>query len=810
MLNKQENEVFVVATILTRHKRKTTAEDGKRLSAYEQMGDGTIEILQTIDGQLPAAKKKPLAVNFTQLPSARTDYLRKGTHIQLRGTIQEITKTQDLFMVNDLVVQSLAGTNQMVQSLGIDPQTKRNELITEGKAFTLAQSEDALLNNQEIQLIHQELLDLGYQKDLETAYLVETFFKRRIKRRNMKSVAETIHENPWMLMELGHYDKDFTAATLLKQIKRPIPKEVLVYAEAVAYMQKQVQAGDSFVRLPYLWGAVKDAISKEKNQFEYLHNVLVEEVGIENLINPYAKMTKVRAKTKLSHQRDRIINYYAKKIKQQKPNDPDDKIQKAAYDTYNKVVFYLQKSFFSEYNSAIHFANHLGKAPFASCLEDAAGASGLDPEQTQCLMNAFQYKASGIIGGAGTGKTRIISEIVQIAQRHHLKAIVLAPSAKAALHAAHEIEERIGNDNFHMEYQTIHRFATVLPEDEDNGENGDFVAGKDEVLDPYQFLIIDEMSMCSLDIFVKVMKIVSSHPNVHLVLVGDDQQLPAIGAQFFHQICDGLLNDVLPIVKLTKNHRADSDDLAAFVDNVRNGHLALPSKPGHVFLDNLSDSHFIEAHHDLAISPSTMFLVNRKEDAARLNTLLRGIRLKKKEPIGSTGFFLHDPVITNRNDYAEENGQVRMTSKHELRTMDVYNGTSGTIESYDEASDTVQVRLFAPDFPAAGTLVPYHPKELALYLLPAYALTVHKAQGSQAENVVYIVTGKLNITRNSIYTAVTRAEKTLHIVGPLDSLTACMNKTAPAGQTFWAFRVLEALQPVEESTEPVRKNVFKI
>lgn len=183
---------------------------------------------------------------------------------------------------------------------------------------------------------------------------------------------------------------------------------------------------------------------------------------------------------------------------------------------------------------------------------------------------------------------------------------------------------------------------------------------------------------------------------------------------------------------------------------------------------------------------------------------MRGFRLDMKtaERIGTTNFYVGDKVITTRNDYADnETDTAHPVTRHKERVIDVYNGTDGVIESFDKETNTVQIRLFAPGFPEEGKLVPYCAKEISLYYQPAYALTVHKAQGSQAKQVIFYINEKQKrgLSRNALYTAVTRAQDKLYILTSEDSLQYAVKQKAHYGTTCFAFRVLNELEHPKES-----------
>lgn len=800
--------MYVVAMLSRKHRRKLPEEaaPGQRLSKYQLNADGEIEILNVINGKLPEMKKKSLAIDFSKLELQQYRYISKGTIMQLGGEIGELTKTQDIFHVDSLKVQSRSATIALIQGIKQDPQMVRNELIVKELGDSLEDSNiTELTKNQDIQQLHQILDELGYKYDLEVPYDINAFFSRRAKRRDYESVPDMIQQEPLTLAELSFREPNFSPNKLLQRIDE-VDLGVNIYAKTASILQQKAQEGDACLRFWYLYGWLKEDLETYRKGGESLETTLMDIIGnnskVAPLVRSFASLIMTVPANTLSHYKLKMQNYFMKKLEEEMPEDPE-KAAKWARDMVYGRQLYLKKSLFSEHRAARNFAKHLGMHQLAYCMEQLREHTpDLDKDQLTCISNAFTSRISCIVGGAGTGKTRIILEIVKIMEMdNRYKTLILAPSAKAALHAAAEAAEQLGPDN-HLEYQTIHRAAKIVPEDEDMGEDGDTVGVKEEEFRKYAMIIIDEMSMCTMPVFNKILRAVAFHPHIHLVLVGDDQQLPAIGPQFFHQICDGLLNAYVPVVKLKKNHRAKSDKLAKFAQNIREGKLEIPkAKSIHIQEDSVED--FIDSHKKLVKDEDTLFLVSYREDCERLNSRLRSIYLdmEKIKRIGATNFYVGDKVITTRNDYADNEADSAYTAvRHKDRTIDVYNGTDGIIEEFDEDSETVQVRLFAPGFPEEGELVPYHVKEIPLYYQPAYALTVHKAQGSQAKRVVFYINEKQKraLSRNALYTAVTRAQNELYILTSEDTLQYAVSQKAHYGASYFAFRVLNELEHPKE------------
>lgn len=785
--------ITALIQVESRHHRKEE-EEGKRQSRFATQADGTATILQVIKGKEPKAKAKPLALSYGSITPEKTRFLAKGTILQVIGTIKELTKTQDILVMQRIleVPQNRAVNNQ--KSLPVFPQQKRTELIQEKKGFQLTDDEQIEGSiSQDAQAVYQQLLGYHYAFDIEMACFIESFFHRRALHRRFDGVSSLIKASPLILMELYPYENKFSPRAVTEKTGRKQASSDLLLAKVGMYLQMQSQHGNALTRLGSLYGFLHDEAVQvfPKDTYRFFRKFLLD--GYKNLPRyGFSRFTPFTPSRHFSRYEAQITTYYTE------DDYANGKAKKNAHDIYQGMSFYLVNAFFAETTASRELAQRIGDEPFEDCLKDTISPS-LTPQQGMAVRNALTSRTSVILGGAGTGKTHVIRELVRVAAKHGHKAVILAPSAKAALHAAEEATD--GGER--VEYQTIHRFCKILPTDADLGETGSTAGLSDEDSETYadySFFIVDEMSMCSLPIFAKLLSFLSHIPKAHLVLVGDSKQLPAIGPQFFHQLADNLI-PVLPRVALKKNFRAKSSELARFSSNLRQGGFTLPKNTETVELLPMSAEAFLKEHEAIAKDENTLFLTSRRDDAIRLNQSIRNLRMPRQTPIGSTGFCLGDKVITTQNDYVGfREGSI--SNRHPKRDMNIFNGTEGTIESYDKEKDAVLIRLFAPGLPAKGKPVPYHASELPFYFQPGYVLTVYKAQGSQADTVVLCVNQEHRLNRNLLYTAVTRARRKVFLLGTEEIYKEAVQRTAPKGRTFFAWRVLAELDRQQESQKP--------
>ena len=800
-------ELYVVATITKRFRNradKNTKIEAGGASHLSIEADGLIDINQILRGKYKVSpKKKPLGVNFDAISPERIRGLSKNTQIQIGGYIKELTKTQDCFYATRLIIESVAATKTMQSQLAQNPQQKRNELIRNEIADSLADADEEqihqALSNQNVQKINDLLCSLNYSFDLEVAYNIAEFFSRRAKTRGYDSVSAMLDEHPEILADMAFLEPKFSTYQLYPRLEQKLSEKVAVLVHATSLLEMMAHHGDSFCqsnKLSYMLLEDVHSLTNTKDKYDFISSIFLNDLeALKGKIKSAGDLRLFSPKRHFGAYMDKIKSYFKDKLIAESDEPDIQKITNTVNSITERLNLYLIKSFFAERAAANNLVQCLGEDIVSPAFIKKIDRNlKLDQEQANAIKNALIYRTSVIIGGAGTGKTRVAGEISKLAIKNGDKVLFLAPSAKAAVHAA-SVARKIVGDSKMISCSTIARYILQLPADEDMGIDADLPLDKKDSAE-YRFIIVDEMSMCTIPMFAKILHIIKDQPHTHLILIGDDKQLPAIGQQFYHQICDGILDEYLPVTRLYVNHRA-KDALSVFTDYIREGFYNPPKANDQVNIYNTSAEDFISRFPELVKDPETLFLVNKVSDAKKLNKIIRNLRMgKRKKEISGTDFYIHDHVITTQNDYFELVGKKRDNYRHSIRHPDrdinVFNGSDGIIESYKD--DTVWVRIFAPDAPEEGILVPYYPTELAIYFQPAYALTIHKAQGSQAKKVVLCLNeSKVLTNRNAIYTAVTRAQDALYIIDEHTILPQVIKKSAHHGLTFFAFFALASL-----------------
>lgn len=388
----------------------------------------------------------------------------------------------------------------------------------------------------------------------------------------------------------------------------------------------------------------------------------------------------------------------------------------------------------------------------------------LDEHQVEAVKEAVRNGLLVITGGPGTGKTTTINTIIRYFELEGMDIFLAAPTGRAAK----RMSETTG-----FEARTIHRMLEL------NGGmegNAGFERNEQNPLET-DVIIIDEMSMVDISLMYSLLKAIAA--GTRLILVGDVNQLPSVGP-------GSVLKDIIDsnefhTVKLTKIFRQASTS-----DIIVNAHKINRGEP--VSLDNKSmDFFFLKRYEADKIINVTLQLIKQKlpkfvgaseYDIQVLTPMRKGLlgverlngilqmylnpadQRKREKEHGSTIFREGDKVMQTKNNYQLE-WEIR--SKYGLcidKGTGIFNGDMGIIEEINDFAETMTVSF------DEGRMVEY-PYKLLDELELAYAVTIHKSQGSEYPAVVIpLLSGpRMLMNRNLLYTAVTRAKKCVTIVG---------------------------------------------
>ncbi|MEV7424207.1 MULTISPECIES: SF1B family DNA helicase RecD2 [unclassified Streptomyces] len=395
-----------------------------------------------------------------------------------------------------------------------------------------------------------------------------------------------------------------------------------------------------------------------------------------------------------------------------------------------------------------------------------AGRTGaeLAPEQRDAVRLALTEKVAVLTGGPGCGKSFTVRSIVELARAKKAKVVLAAPTGRAAKRLA----ELTG-----AEASTVHRLLELRP-------GGDAAYDRDRPLDA-DLVVVDEASMLDLLLANKLVKAVA--PGAHLLLVGDVDQLPSVGAG---EVLRDLLAEGGPVprVRLTRIFRqAQQSGVVTNAHRINSGVHPLTEGLSDFFLfveDETEDAGRVTVDVAARRIPAKFGLDPRRDvqvlapmhrgpaGAGALNGLLQqaitpGRPDLPEKRLGGRVFRVGDKVTQIRNNYEKgENG--------------VFNGTVGVVTALN--TDDQRLTVLTDE----DEEVPYDFDELD-ELAHAYAVTIHRSQGSEYPAVVIPVTtgAWMMLQRNLLYTAVTRAKKLVVLVGSRKAIGQAV-RTVSAGR----------------------------
>ena len=369
-----------------------------------------------------------------------------------------------------------------------------------------------------------------------------------------------------------------------------------------------------------------------------------------------------------------------------------------------------------------------------------------EEEQEEAIRKAVTSNVIVITGGPGTGKTTLTHGVVTALHALGMSILLAAPTGKAA----DRLEEATG-----MEAKTIHRLLGAHP-----GGLYDYNENKPLIGD---VLVVDEVSMVNVYLMNSLLKAVP--PHMRVVLIGDVDQLPCIGPG--NVLRDVIESGVIPVIRLTKIFRQAQDSMI-----ITNAHAINRGEEPRFKNTKDSDFFFIRTDDETTISDTIIDLVcNRLPktyDVAPKE--IQVLTPMKKNSVGTISLNKElqakiNPVgdeIT-RGDVIFRNGDKVIQTKNNY-DKGVFNGDTGFINSVDPNEKTLTV-----DF---GDQVIFYDQTDMEELMHAYALTIHKSQGSEYPIVVMPVANAhyFMLSKNLLYTGITRAKKICVLVGSKDAL----------------------------------------
>ena len=393
----------------------------------------------------------------------------------------------------------------------------------------------------------------------------------------------------------------------------------------------------------------------------------------------------------------------------------------------------------------------------------------LDEMQKKAVTEAAGHGLFILTGGPGTGKTTTINAIIRFFEGEGAELRLAAPTGRAAK----RMTEATG-----YEAQTIHRLLELngMPEDDRSAGAVHFERNAQNPLDA-DVIIIDEMSMVDIHLMHSLLLAITA--GTRLILVGDENQLPSVGPG--NVLRDIIHSGCFPVIELTKIFRQASES-----DIVVNAHKINRGDP--VEIHNKSRDFFFLKRYDAdmiirvviaLIQDKLPRYVNARPfeiqvltpmrkgllGVERLNQMLQRYLnpqdgSKKEKTLGDRLFRQGDKVMQIKNDYQMEwevRGRYGIPVE---KGIGVFNGDTGILREINEFAETAEVEF------EDGRFATYSFKQLEELEL-AYAITIHKSQGSEYPAVILpVLSGpQMLLNRNLLYTAVTRARKCVTVVG---------------------------------------------
>lgn len=467
---------------------------------------------------------------------------------------------------------------------------------------------------------------------------------------------------------------------------------------------------------------------------------------------------------------------------------------------------YASQYYYTELNTArmLHDLNLRGAEPETEIrkkLEKICEEECIEPDELQirAVVEAVNSGLLIITGGPGTGKTTTINTIIRYFEQEEMEILLAAPTGRAAK----RMTEATG-----YEARTIHRLLelTGVPSDDKDTSGMHFERNEENPLDA-DAIIIDEMSM--VDIYLMHALLRAVNPGTRLILVGDTNQLPSVGPG--NVLRDLIASGAFDVVQLTRIFRqAAESDIIVNAHRINDGERIPLGKRSKDFL-------FIRREQPDAIISAMLTLVREKLPnyvhadmfdiqimtpmrkgalgVERLNTILQSF-LNPKDPskpekeVGGTIYRVGDKVMQIKNNY-----QIEWETRNRYGIpvdsgAGVFNGDIGIIREINTFAEELTVEF------DEGKMVDYSFKQLEELEL-AYAITIHKSQGSEYPAVVIPVYSgpRMLMTRNLIYTAVTRARACVCLVGIPEMLQAMVdNEVEQRRYTGLKIRIQEVMK----------------
>jgi len=688
-----------------------------------------------------------------------TGTIENGTFLvdDINGVAQELRNEDITEIFPTLTIQDIDAlrahfnTNRLGDLLTV-PNDKLTQaaygLLDEEKADAFIDGIIRIRNKQDYIEVWELINKSNPVIDINTVIKIVKNLNRRASM-NESSVYMLLKHNPWLLLQTEAFETVSQAQTVANNIADHLGyshkdrKSIISCAIAHTYMY--TQNGHSYIPYYSLVGRVAGMMKISMNE-------------VKEALNSETKDSRTGYLIRYNQFSEEVEKKYVDAVSQ---HEPEKAAQYVGYSVYLPKIFIMEKYISEKLSEIIKSPPEINKGRYLEYFI-RENNSLLTDEQKEAVLSVPNNRITVITGSAGTGKTATIKLIKGILADAGYQPVVLAPTGIAS--------QRIAPG----EGSTIHRYAHIFDDrdivfDNVNGLDEDKKEDKSR-----EVIIVDEMSMITVPVFAKLLS--AAEGAAAYVFVGDPNQLPPIGAGGVFQTLIELGNtgiENIRTVRLSKVFRTTNSILTHAEAVINNQPIQEDENLKIIEAANWKEISIkvVETIKELLNSgvkyEDIMVLSDKRGEGRTGTSLLNQVIREQIFGIRTRDYKEGDIIIAVRNDYETHGAffknraieRYTRTIRHKDRPT-IFNGSVGVIKEIDEANASVLIEYINPRVEAR-----YNLEELDWYIEHGYAITVHKAQGGQAKYVIFAALEPDKISREKLYTALTRSQDKVYLVG---------------------------------------------